>query len=452
MSTRIRSRLVRTSLILLGLVFVVGPWPYPHRSGHLASTIGPPGRTVAQANPANTINVGWDEAVIESSEDRPLAGFIGRISTSAPASPSPCRVKAISVGNESSACTIVCVDLLLVDRMMAREILRRSGLQPLDVYFTATHTHSGFGGWGNHPLERLVAGTFDREFRDELCDAIARTILRSRAKMKPSEFAYVELDVPGLQVNRVERKSPTNDRLSALMFREASSARDAPPGAILVVFGAHATIESGIPPHLSGDYPAVLTKRLQDKTQAKFVGFAAGTVGDASPVRLDPRSPTNSAQLLGATLGDRLADAIEGANYDQTASLARLSARIDLPRPAILMGSPWVRFSPIVTWWVGGTSTTVAALRIGQVVLVGFPGDYAGELLRPLAEGLETPDLRIIPTSFNGDYVGYLVSENVFWERPSYETRSMNFYGPRIGDELNGVGRSLVREISSKGR
>ena len=265
-------------------------------------------------------------------------------------------------------------------------------------------------------------------------------------------MGFVEVQARGRQRNRVDPSSPTHDALSALVFRPLGAPPGTNPLAILVVFGAHATVSHPIPPRLGGDYPASLASELKRRTGARSVLFASGAVGDASPARPRAASQRKSAQALGEALAVDLMAALPSARFDAVAEVASLRLDVNLPPVRLPFFAPSLRFSPFLTWWIADRRTHLHALRLGPAVLVGFPGDYSGHLADRLVESTRASGLSAVATSFDGDFRGYLVSEPVFRKRSCYETRWMSFYGPWTGEYFNDLARRMVDRLSSEPR
>ena len=441
-------RLRRLAAALAVSLAVLGPWPVDDRwnvgSDYRARTLGRLGATPGPG-PAGPIRVGLAEVDLTPKAPRPLAGFIGQIRTPFVGVDSPCWARALTVESAAmGAVTILTADLLLVDARLAGAVAGRAGVRADEVYFTASHTHGGPGGWGRHPLEMLVAGAYDPAYFDELADRLADVVRRSRAATIPAEVAFVEVRARGRQTNRVDPALATHDALSALVFRPAGAAGGAAPLAILAVFGAHATVSHPVPPRLGADYPGALAAELKRATGAGSVLFAAGAVGDASPSR--PRAPSQreSAEALGKALAGDLLAALPSARFSAEVATANLRLDVDLPPLRLPFFRPWLRFSPAATWWVAGRTTHLHALRIGPVALVGFPGDYSGHLADRLTASADRPGLSAVATSFDGDFKGYLVSAEVFRRVSCYETRWMNFYGPDAGDYLTDLAAAMI--------
>jgi neutral ceramidase len=437
---------------LISSMIVVGPWPVDD-SGYLGSEYAR--RTIDRldASPvsalAGAIRVGLAEVDLTPGSPRPLAGFIGQIRTPFSGVDTPCFARALTVESASGPVTVLTADLLLINARMARAVVERAGVRADQVYFTASHTHGGPGGWGDHPLEMLVAGAYDPAYFETLADQLADVVRRSRTRTEPAELGFVQVEAPGRQKNRVDPSLPTHDALSALVFRPLGAAPGTAPIAVLAVFGAHATVSHPIPPRLGGDYPAALASELKRVTGARSVLFASGAVGDASPARPKADSSSRSAEALGMALAGDLLAALPSARFAREVEVASLRLVVDLPAVRLPFFSPWLRFGPALTWWIADRETHLHALRIGPAVLVGFPGDYSGHLADRLAGSTRGSGLATVATSFDGDFRGYLVSEPVFRLRGCYETRWMSFYGPWAGEYLNDLARRMVDRLST---
>jgi len=441
----------RLGLSVLAVLLVLGPWPVDDStfegSAYQARTLDRLDRA-PKVGPAGSIRVGLAEVDLTPGSPRPLAGFIGQVRTPYVGVDTPCLARALTVATGSRTVTILTADLLLINAKLAKAVSDRAGVGLDEVYFTSSHTHGGPGGWGDHPLEMLVAGAYDPRFFDELADKLAEVVRASRAKLEPAEFGFVQVTTKNRQSNRVERGGSTHDPLSALIFRPIDPSNGTNPIAILTVFGAHATVSHPIPPRLGADYPSNLVAELKRRTGARMVLFAAGAVGDASPSRPRAVSQAQSAAILGAGLADDLMTALPLASFFREVELANLRLPVDLPPVRLPFLTRWLRFSPLATWWIADRETHLHAVRIGPAVLVGFPGDYSGDLADRLASPTRAYGLSLVATSFDGDFRGYLVSSRIFRDVSCYETRWMNFYGPNLGDYLNDLARRMVSQVT----
>ncbi|HEV3256043.1 MAG TPA: neutral/alkaline non-lysosomal ceramidase N-terminal domain-containing protein [Gemmataceae bacterium] len=441
----------------VALLAVIGPWPadnssyvdsdYQRRS--LQTLTGASAVNVPDAN----LSVGVAEADISPPEGHPLAGFSGRKDKAYHGIHSRCFVRALTVEARGVAVTVLTADLLLINAKLARAVLEGTGLSPGQVYFTASHTHSGPGGWGDHPLEKLLGGRYDPAFFARLVDTMVAVVRRSRTALTPAELAVVSVKTLGRQRNRLNPSAPTDDRLTALVFRRPPPVPNVPvpnaaPLAMLVVFSAHPTMFSQANHRLSADYPGELVAQLRAQTGCRTVMFAAGAVGETTVIRNKDATEEEQARVLGKLLAGDLCPALAGAPFERHVTLADLYVPVMMPPPRVHVSAGWT-LSPVCTGWLADRQTHVHALRVGPALLVGFPGDYSGQLALRLAAEARRSGLTVIATSFNGDYKGYFVSRESFINTWDYETRLMNFYGPWAGEYLTDIASRMLQRLAS---
>ena len=324
----------RLALGLTAIFFIFGPWPVDD-SGFEGSAYQ--GRTLDRLDaapkgaPVGPIRVGLAEVDLTPDSPRPLAGFIGQVRTPFVGVDSRCFARALTVESASGSLTILTADLLLINAKLAKATCDRAGVGLDQVYFTSSHTHGGPGGWGDHPLEMLVAGAYDPSFFDELAGRLADVVKRSRACVEPAELGFVQVQTRGRQSNRVNRASTTHDALSALVFRPVEGPEGSSPLAILAVFGAHATVSHPVPPRLGGDYPAALASELKRRTGARIGPVRRRGGGRRLADSAEGGFAGRERRDLGSFLADDLMAALPSARFEREVAVANLRLDVDLP-------------------------------------------------------------------------------------------------------------------------
>ena len=394
------------------------------------------------------LQIGMAEVDITPPIGHPLAGFGGRRPKASSGIDKPVFARALTLSVAGQIVTILTADLLLIDRMMAETIYERTGLNRNQLFFTSSHTHSGPGGWGEGLVETLIIGEFDADYFDQLADQLTVVVQRSQQNLQPAELAVLQSEVTGRQRNRLDREQPTNNRMTSLLLRDAGSMASAPPQAILTIFGAHPTILGAKTHKISGDYPSSFTSHLKQLSGANMVLFASGSVGDATPVRPDGKDPFERAEKYGRAVAEELVKNIPQAEYQQQITLGSLHLPVDMPPIRYPISRDWT-LGPLVSGLFGDNKSWLKGLRIGPLLLFGFPGDYAGHLATQLSEAIQAP-LITATTSFNGNFNGYLVSRHWFNTLERYETREMNFFGPWGGEYLNDLALKMVGQLESQ--
>src|SRR5690606_7968036 len=144
---------------------------------------------------------------------------------------------------------------------------------------------------------------------------------------------------------------------------------------------AHSTVLSSRTMQLSRDWPGVLVDSL-DRGRGNFALYLAGAVGSMAP-----RSHGKDDLEEMADQGAGVFRTLKTAQTDT--KLARLMRKaVSAPHP---LGAPEPRRAPrcALRSWVfksafGDFPSDIKALRIGNVLMVGVPCDFSGELLAPL--------------------------------------------------------------------
>ena len=90
---------------------------------------------------------------------------------------------------------------------------------------------------------------------------------------------------------------------------------------------------------------------------------------------------------------------------------------------------PWVasKLLPV------GQDTFLQGFRFDRTLWISTPCDFSGELAADLKAKARTDNRRLSITSFNGDYVGYVIPSK-YYGMPGYEPRTMSFFGPHLPD------------------
>jgi hypothetical protein len=85
--------------------------------------------------------------------------------------------------------------------------------------------------------------------------------------------------------------------------------------------------------------------------------------------------------------------------------------------------------------------------RVNHAVWVSTPCDFSGELALDIKRLLSEHGARGAITSFNGDYIGYVIPSR-YYHLGGYEPRVMSFFGPTMPDYLDGVIREMALSVA----
>ncbi|MCB1172974.1 MAG: neutral/alkaline non-lysosomal ceramidase N-terminal domain-containing protein [Leptospiraceae bacterium] len=389
--------------------------------------------------PAEKIRAGFAQVDITPSVGEPMAGFGARSPMASRGIRSAVKIKAISLSARGRMFTIIGADLLLITPELRRAVLETTHAKPATLYFTATHTHSGPGGYDSSRLHALVLGQYHPEALQRIRDAIVTAIQLSQKNMIAIELdsARVGTNRPFIR-NRIDSNSAAYPAIDVIRFTNSNSRK---PRALFIVASPHATCLGSKNHLIDADYPGVLSRSLEQKYGIMVV-FAAGSVGSmtvASPV-----GGAACTQYVGQTIADAVSDLLRHNNRSarQTIIASQL-LNVHLPETHVRIGAK-LRLAPFLSSSLLAKQTYIHVLRLNQTFLIGMPADYSAELTVKLEHqrqsqdpGVQTRE-HLIVTSFNGDYIGYLLPRERYAHN-HYESRTMNFYGPQAGEYFNAL-------------
>lgn len=75
-----------------------------------------------------------------------------------------------------------------------------------------------------------------------------------------------------------------------------------------------------------------------------------------------------------------------------------------------------------------------------------MPCDFSGELALGIKDCLRARGADAVITSFNGDYVGYVIPAR-YYHMSGYEPRLMSFFGPNVPDYFDEMIRAMALSL-----
>ncbi|WP_299820408.1 neutral/alkaline non-lysosomal ceramidase N-terminal domain-containing protein [uncultured Pontibacter sp.] len=393
----------------------------------------------------DTLQVGWAKVNITPPAGTPLAGYGKRLGMKYTVVHDSVWVRTFAFDNGKNQAYFVALDMLIAPMSVAaalEEEYPRLNLQPDQVYLSATHTHSSFGGWGKKVAGRIMAGKYKKEVVNQTVQRIIQSIQLARQNQQPAKVGYGTANGAALVKNRLTGVAAERDTTLRYLKFERSDGTTA----ILCSFSAHATILPSMQPVLSGDYPAVLVRELEQ--HVSFAAFSAGAVGSHSSVYHHGDS-FESTEEVGQNLAKRILAAVPETPVSFTSDLSTKRVPLCLPEPHWRIGEN-KRFAPGLFYtFFGRYNAYLNSLQIGPVVMLGVPADYSGEFIPALAAHARKQQKHVMVTGFNGSYLGYIIPD-AHYKLKKYEARAMNFYGPTAGSYITEILHRLLSLHQSK--
>jgi len=363
------------------------------------------------------VRVGHGVAPLPVPLGSPLGGYVDRPGPSTgTADPLEVHVVTISAGTHRLA--LVVLDVVCVNTDLAAAVRQAlSGIALDDVWTCATHTHSG-------PETGCVpgGGATPAPWTSVIAAAAASAAHAAVAAETPGSLTAAEVFVAEVASVRSRPDGARPVPVDVVSFHRA----DGRLGGALAVLPIHPTVLPASSTVVSADLSGAVRRALADRLGTWVVALT-GAAGDISTRGV--RRAADPAEC--ARLGDIVAN--------QAARAVRTGPATDIVRTAaadVLLspGAPPTDRSTVdplsrqgdtlrQAWRVRRTRTdplpaTVRAARVGDVSLVGLPGEPFLDL-RSRAIAAAGPLLLI---GYVGGYVGYLPTREAFAADPTYET------------------------------
>lgn len=353
------------------------------------------------------------------------------------------------------------------------------------VVITATHTHSGMGGFIRSPFGCVVAmDNFRPELESRLVDACAVAIREAHESARPAEIGFGrarDRDADGEPVIAVNRRSrqfdgeiapdEIDDEIGLILLRDAKTAERI---ALLVNYAVHPTVLGPDNLHYSADLTGGVERALTARLDGTPVLFVNGAEGDIGPGRIEAKGGLKRVRELGEAFSDLVEGAVGkletsptlsigtatgtkemGAAFMQLAMgrerfidgdegvMAWIMAPITLPINVIFWTLGFTELRLALSWnmgfglvvhfgdLIGRTRTRINAFRIRagdeDVALATFPGEAThdvGQALRANAKRLGAT--RSFVLGLGQDHIMYICSRKEY-RRGGYEAASTLF-------------------------
>lgn len=342
--------------------------------------------------------------------------------------------------------TWIAADLIAVDQRFVRRLTERltaSGIRAGTLIVSASHTHSGPGGFLASTLFALTA--VDREaagVRDAVLDAMVEAVRRAGAGARDARLAVATVTAPGLTRGRLGSEPDA----TLLVLKLTTSTRE--PIAVVWNYAIHGTALGPGNLKLSGDVPGVVSRALEADLGVPAL-YVTGAVGDASP-RQHGEAATRG---VGDALGAAVREAWTAAQPMEPAPFVSRVARVALPAPAFSLRHCVTRWAP---GWarvpIGPflpTETEMVAVALGRVAWVTMPGEPVAALAHEVRAAARGRWASVFLAGVSNDYLGYFVREDDY-ERIGYVTCAA-VYGPRVGGCLAATASDLLRRLPEPG-
>ena len=360
----------------------------------------------------------------------PLSGFGAREGAPSNGIHDSIFVKAAAIEVNSRLIVFVGADLLIIPPNISDSVmvlLSKKGFQREQILFSATHTHSSLGAWGNGWVGEQFAGEYNPNIVNWLTQKISEAVFTAVADLKPAMIASGDFDAGDYTRNRlIGERGTKNDDFSFIYLEQNGGKK-----AVIGSYSAHSTTMGDENMLISGDYPGYWERKMENTT-VDYAIFFAGSVG--SQTHRGEGEGFTRPEFIGESLADSLNVYLEKTRLNNEITLSTVSLKMLLPDYNIRLTTK-TNLSTFLCEKINPLpkNTYLQVVRLGDMIWITTPSDFSGEFALQIKDALATKGYNANVSSFNGSYVGYIIPGKYFY-LDKYEPKGMGWFGPNMGD------------------
>jgi len=383
-----------------------------------------------------------------------LGGYGARMSRPATGVHDAIWAKALVLAQDERKFALVTADVLAFPPGFKAAVIERlvtNGWSANQVLLLASHSHTSIDMMALHPGNAFgipQVGIFQKELFELTADRLAKVIRDADKDLVPVLAGSATISVPERNRNRRQGGGIHDTDLTVTRIDTSGGRLQA----VLVNWTAHPTFMDAQDMMFSGDWPGHLQRTIEALIgHGVTVMFYNGAEGDQSPVPPDCRSHWERAERYGREMGILAWRSWEKIQPKEVSVFDYHTETINLPRRQphpdfmktggteyglneVMMKTFLERLVP--------AQTHSTCLRLGDLVILGVPGEMAAEL------GLEAKSKVAQITGASSITIGGLADEWVSYILPAEEygkggyEASMSFYGETLDKALvEGIAR-----------
>ena len=372
-----------------------------------------------------------------------LGGYGARMSKPAEGIHDDIWAKALVLDDGNIKYAIVTLDILgLPPNVKPRlvEKLNREEWTEENILLLPSHSHTSLEMFAlneQNTFDLAPVGIYQPPLLDHVVETLAGLIIATDQNLQPVKTGTSCKKVPGLNRNR--RGEPyVDDELTVTRIDRL----DGQPLSVLVNWTAHPTIMDEQDMLVSGGWPGYLQRELEAWIGRDVVAlFYNGAEGDQSVVARGAGSHYEKAELYGRQIAIEAVDVyrdikpVEDAAFGYHYRIVQLPQRRAHPGFMETGGREYglnEETIQVLLDQIFPAQTPVAACRLGELLIVGAPGEMTAELGLEIKAALKEKGISYPAIGgLANQWISYILSEEEY-EKSGYEA-SVSYYGKELG-------------------
>ncbi len=372
-----------------------------------------------------------------------LGGYGARMGSPAEAIHDDIKAKALVLHDGTKKYVIVTMDLLGLPtnvRPLVLDKLSGSGFTEENVLLLPSHSHTSlemFALNDRNIFNMPAIGVFQPELLEFVVEKLATLIKETDSNLQVVKIGTGQVTLDGLNRNRRGDKS---------VDRELTVTRidliDDQPLAVLVNWTGHPTIMDENDMWVSGGWPGYLQRELEDWIGGNAIAmYYNGAQGDQSVIARRGGSHYEKAEYYGREMAKHAKKTYDKILPQENAIFKYHYQKINLPKkephPSFMQtgGDEYQldeeKIQGLLEQVLPG-STAISTCRIGDLQIVGAPGELIAELGIDIKSKMKQSGVPYpVIGGLANEWISYILTEEEY-HQSGYET-SVSFYGPTLG-------------------
>lgn len=373
-----------------------------------------------------------------------LGGYGERMNRPVEAIHDPIWAKALALQMGQKKYMLITLDLLGLPSNVKGDLLKKipgMGWNTENIMLLPSHSHGSLEMAAlnsKNILNNPNLGIFQPELLTFILNKLEKLVRQADQNYRPIKIATGSATLEGLNRNR--RKDPDVDKELIVTRVDLKSGE---PLAVLVNWTAHPTFISGQDMLLSAEWPGYLQTYLQELIGHGVTAmYFNGSEGDQSTVLASDKKAYDKIEIYGKEIASKAFDLykdikpIESKEFKYSYNTLKLPEHVAHPSFMKTGGEEYgltEKSVKIVMDVLGPREVGLGALRVGDLIISGIPGEMTAILGQKIKKSLKGNGIPYVAIGgLANEWISYILSRDQYLLGEGYES-SVSFYGPNLG-------------------
>ncbi len=353
--------------------------------------------------------------------------------------------KAVVLKKGSKKYIIITLDILGLPPNVKPQLLKTlsgMGWNEENMMLLPSHSHASLEMAAlndKNILNSPQIGIFQPELLSFVISTLSKLVKEADKNYTEVKIGTKTMVIEGLNRNR--RGDPNVDKDLTVTRIDT---KEGTPIAVLVNWTAHPTFMSEKDMMVSGGWPGYLQRGLEEKIgKGVTVLYFNGAEGDQSPIGIGGKSHYDKAEKYGREMANKAFQIYQSIKPVSKVKFDYNYTKIDLPERKVhpsFMETGGEEYNltqetlKVVLNVMAPENTGIGSVRIGDLLLVGAPGELAAGLglqvkNRLKEKGIKNP----VIGGLANEWISYILSADQYNNGAGYES-SVSFFGEGLGE------------------